>query len=116
MAVIKIAEESGHIGTLLSLGGIPALPSRGRELWHEGGTCSTGGTGYQTLPNNPKRIAAMIASDGPGDLSILIGGNTIAILVPNSVFQIDSNYPWIGSVNIACGTTCDFHTTELVVS
>lgn len=92
-------EESGHSGSLVSLGGIVGVTGRGRKLAAQ--SIVGAATNFQLLNDNPKRVAAIIQclSNSPGILTVMldpgVGG---LILFPGASLQIDQNFPWTGPV------------------
>lgn len=93
--------ESGYEGLLVSLGGVKSQLGRGRiTRSFEGNITST--LKQMILPNNPKRISAIIENI-PNTTGIYLyisftGTGLTVSLAPGGSFQIDQNFPWTGPV------------------
>jgi len=96
--------ESGHIGPIYSLGGVPGKQMRGRQLVYSSWVEITTATD-RILNDNPQRIAAIVVNSGDNDVAIRMGDAPVIgpptqgmILKPGGAFQIDTLLPWTGSL------------------
>jgi len=98
---MAIVQESGYILglQLISLSGVKGIIGRGRQLSQESYSLTT--TARQILDNNPQRISAIIynRSTSTNDVTLDFGLNGTAMLLPiGTSIQIDTLFPWCGSV------------------
>jgi hypothetical protein len=111
-----MANETGHVGQLLSLAGVAGVPGRGRESVPL--AVATAGIG-QILPANPRRISAIVQnkSDTVG-FRLYLGDTTVSgfEIKPGGTFQIDGDFPWTGLVLIeAVGGTASAYSVDVSV-
>jgi hypothetical protein len=99
--------ETGSNIALVSLGGVIGQKGFGRTVDTNIFTV-TAGVMYYVLTPNPKRISAIIMNNGdaanPGAaLAVYVGENNAGpfVLCEFGTFQIDSSFPWTGSVYVA---------------
>lgn len=91
-----MANESGFNGRLLSLANLPGVPGRGRQTDPTNWTI-TGDT--QILNENGRRISAIIQNTGVNNATLYFGNDALGLtLLPNANFQIDSLFPWTGTM------------------
>lgn len=92
------AIETGNLLPLYSLGGIKSLTGHGRTISGNSMVLGINST-IPLLVSNPKRIAAMIQNIGAITVSIYFDTQFICQILPGGTLQIDTNFPWIGSVS-----------------
>ena len=97
--------ETGSLIPIVSLGGIKSQPGMGRVITSFAFPPTIAIVNYVLSPN-PKRISAIFINKGDpanvGEIMYLyIGENGAPIkLLEYGSFQIDSNFPWTGSVSV----------------
>jgi hypothetical protein len=111
-------QESGYNGKIISLGGVEGIESRGRQL-NSGVLITDPAFILQVLPDNPRRISALLQnSDAAIPLYIIFGdqsGNIAFYLAAGQPFQIDQNFPWTGAVYAGCAAGSTLNFTEVSV-
>lgn len=101
-----MAQESGTVGRLISLGGLFGVSQRGRQL-----ECLTRSVTapIQILNDNARRIAVIIQNSTSVAATLYFGPDTVGItLAGGANLQIDWNFPWTGTVVAdSVGTTIE---------
>lgn len=93
--------ESGYNGSLVSLGGVVGPPGIGRLSNYEYITFAGAVTAVSILPDNPKRIAAMLYVNGANPVVVYLSNNFVGMrfeLQPGDAFFINELFPWTGAI------------------
>lgn len=96
--VEELVQESGHVGELVSLGGIRGVPHRGRQM-RTGLHTIAGGATEDIAQDNGHRVSALILNAGPDTIGLKFGNTYNAIILQSGdFFQIDADFPWTGKI------------------
>jgi len=96
MPIIATERETGHLGRLVSLGGVVGRPGTGRRV--DDYTQIVTGSTVLIMPANPYRLWASFFNREGGVVVLGPGPDYFVALEPGGFFLINESMPWTGAI------------------